>query len=339
MNAPVRPTPDRLAEIARQLSGRHVVVVGDLVADQFLYGEIARVSREAPVFILRHERTDTVPGGAANCAINLAALGARASLIGVVGADEVGRSLLSQLQLARVDNRGVVVSPGTNTTTKVRVLAGQAHSTRQQVIRVDYEQKLTPDRQRQESLMHNLRSAFAAAADAVIISHYNYGVSDEEITALLRELCGARPVPVIVDSRFRLTQYPDFTSATPNQDEVEHAFGKQFNKTIELEQAAALLRAQLNCPALLVTRGSQGMLLQEANQIPYHIAAVGGRDPVDVTGAGDTVIAAYTLALAAGATFVEAAHLANHAGGLVVMKRGTASVSPEELLSSVGSDK
>lgn len=330
-----RPTTQRLAEIAGMLSNRHVVVIGDLIADQFLYGEITRVSREAPVFILRHERTDTVPGGAANCAVNLAALGARTTLIGFIGDDEAGRTLRSKLQAADVDCRGVIASQSA-TTTKMRILAGQAHSTRQQVIRVDYEPEPRLDLQLQDNLQHNLRHAFSSA-DAVIISDYNYGVGSASVVALLHELQHARFVPIVVDSRFQLTKYAGFTSATPNEDELEHAFGKRLSNQSDLEQAAAQLRAQLACPALLVTRGPQGMLLQQADQPPCYLEPVGARDPVDVTGAGDTVIATYTLALAGGATFTEAAHLANYAGGLVVMKRGTASVSTEELLSSIQS--
>lgn len=336
MNSVPRPTTQRLVEIAEQLSGRRVVVAGDLIADQFLYGEIARVSREAPVFILRHERTDTVPGGAANCAVNLAALGAHAALVGSVGDDETGRTLLQKLQTAGVDCRGVIAAPGITTTTKLRVLAGQTHSTRQQVIRVDYESPPQFDEQRQEKLQQNLRAALSST-EAVIISDYNYGVAGASVVALLHELQLTRSVPIIVDSRFRLSEYAGFTSATPNEDELEHSFGRRLDTQQDLEQAAAQLRTRLACPALLITRGPQGMLLQEENQPPHYLNAVGARDPVDVTGAGDTVIASYTLALASGATFVEAAHLANFAGGLVVMKRGTASVSAAELISSIQS--
>ncbi len=334
MDASLRPTPERLAQIARQFQGRRVVVVGDLIADQFLYGEIARVSREAPVFILRHEHTDTVPGGAANCATNLAAFGAQTSLIGTVGDDESGRALLSQLKAARVNCDGVVVSPKSHTTTKVRILAGQAHSTRQQVIRVDYEGAILADAKIQESFCASLRHEFSTA-DASIISDYNYGVAGDEVTLLLQELRRDRNIPVIVDSRFRLTNYRGFTSATPNEDELEHALALRLENANDIESAASVLRTQLNCEALLVTRGPEGMLLQATGRPAYYINAVGARDPVDVTGAGDTVIAAYTLGLAVGATFAESAHIANHAGGLVVMKRGTASVSLEELLSSI----
>jgi rfaE bifunctional protein kinase chain/domain len=328
------PQQEQLAAIVRRFPQRKVVVVGDLVADQFLYGEITRVSREAPVLILRYERTVTTPGGAANCAANLAALDARAVLIGVVGEDEAGSALLEKLREAEVDCGGIVSSPTQRTTTKVRILAGQIHSTRQQVIRVDYEGAPLADENLREQLRQRLR-AEAEDADAIIISDYNYGVADEEIAAMVREVAGRRGIPVLVDSRFHLALFPNFASATPNEDEVEQLLGRQLADTAMLEAAGVELRERLGYNALLITRGNHGMMLLERGADPLHIEAVGAREPVDVTGAGDTVIATYTLSLASGAAYADAAHLANHAGGLVVMKRGTASINRQELLSSV----
>jgi len=323
---------ERLKMIVGRFSERRIVVVGDAVADRFLYGEISRVSREAPVLILRHERTETVPGGAANCAINLASLGAQVSLIGLVGEDEAGVALLDRLNAGGVSAGSVIQSSSVETTTKVRILAGQLHSTRQQVIRVDYEGKPLSD----ESLRTQLRSrllAEAARADAIIISDYNYGVADALMIEAVREATRARSIPVLVDSRFRLSEFSGFTSATPNEDEVEQLLG--MNHAGELEAAGVQLRERLGYRALLITRGGHGMLLVEEGSPPLHIEAVGALEAVDGTGAGDTVIAAYTLALASGATFSDAAQLANHAGGLVVMKRGTASINRDELVSSV----
>jgi rfaE bifunctional protein kinase chain/domain len=331
---------ERLGALVEDFSRRRVLVVGDLLADQFLYGEISRVSREAPVLILRHERTETMPGGAANCAANLASLGARVCLVGAVGQDEAGAALLDKLRAGGVECRGVVTQEGAQTTTKVRILAGQIHSTRQQVIRVDYEGGPLKDAAGvREQLRARLREE-ASEADAVIISDYNYGVVDEEMTATLREATHERGTPVIVDSRFSLTRFHGFVSATPNEDEVEGVFGKQLCEPAMLEKAGRELCEQLGYRALLITRGARGMILFEAGlDEPLHIEAVGASEPVDVTGAGDTVIATYTLALASGASFAEAARLANYAGGLVVMKRGTASISSEELLSSVNRRK
>jgi len=327
---------ERLAALVRAFEGRRVLVVGDLVADQFLFGEISRVSREAPVLILRHERTETVPGGAANCVMNLASLGARAAIVGVVGEDETGRTLVEKLEAAGVDCGGVIVSPSSKTTTKVRVLAGQAHSPRQQVIRVDYESEPLADDATGVEIIRLVEEK-ESGAEAVIVSDYNYGVAGAAVVERLRETARGGARPVLVDSRFRLREFAGFTSATPNEDEVEHVTGRRLANDDSLVEGGEQLRHELNFRALLVTRGKQGsMLFEENGDEPTRLSAVGSLDAVDVTGAGDTVIATYALALASGASFEDAAHLANHAGGVVVMKRGTACVAPQELLASLG---
>jgi rfaE bifunctional protein kinase chain/domain len=320
-----------LAKIVESFSGKRVVVIGDAIADQFIYGEISRVSREAPVFILRHEHTETTPGGAGNCAANLAALGARVELISVLGNDEPGKILYSKLREAGVGCDGVSVSGERRTTTKVRVLAGQIHSTRQQVIRIDYDNEPDFSPELKQVLTADITRALTGAA-AVIISDYNYGVANPEVAALVRDAVGPA-VPVLVDSRFRLSTFSGFSSATPNEDEVEQLLGVKHTDPAALESAAEQLRQRLGYKALLVTRGGNGMTLIEAEAAPLHIDAVGSRQPIDVTGAGDTVIATYAVALASGASFADAARLANLAGGLVVMKRGTATVSSDELVS------
>ena len=323
----------RLANIVNSFSQKRIVVIGDAIADQFIYGEISRVSREAPVFILRHEHTETTPGGAGNCAANLAALGAQVALISVLANDETGQILSGKLRGAGVDCSGVLLSDRRRTTTKVRVLAGQIHSTRQQVIRIDYDNEPGLSAELQERLRADISKA-VAGADAVIISDYNYGVADPQIGEAVREALGDRKIPILVDSRFRLAEFPGFTSATPNEDEVAELLGAEQADEEALASAAEQLRQRLGYEALLVTRGGHGMTLIEADTKPLHIDAVGSRQPVDVTGAGDTVIATYTLALASGASFADAARLANFAGGLVVMKRGTATVTNPELLAA-----
>lgn len=322
----------RMSTLVRGFAGRRVVVLGDLIADQFVSGEISRVSREAPVMILRHERTETVPGGAANCAMNLAALGARAAIVGVVGEDSAGRELLERLKGAGVDCSGVVVAPGHGTTTKVRILAGHAHSTRQQVVRLDYESELLKDESVRADIASNVGAAFEQA-EAAVVSDYNYGVACASTVAPLRRAKGR--VPVVVDSRFRMREFAGFDSATPNEDEVEQVAGRRFSDADALAREGERLRAELGYRALLVTRGKHGMLLLEEGAQPLHLDAVGSHDAVDVTGAGDTVIATYALALASGTDYATAARLANHAGGVVVLKRGTACVYPPELLASL----
>jgi rfaE bifunctional protein kinase chain/domain len=325
---------ERLISIVRRFPQRRILVVGDSVADQFVYGAISRVSREAPVFILRHEHTETLPGGAANCAFNLASLGASVSLIGVAGDDEAGRGLVGKLNAAGVDCSGLVISDKLRTTTKVRILAGQLHSTRQQVIRIDYDGQPLNDADLRERLRECVLEQ-TRAADAVIISDYNYGVADAEMATFTRDAATARKIYVLADSRFRLSNFAGFTSATPNQDEVEQLLGKQLTTPAHLEAAGEDLRDKLGYRALLITRGSQGMILFEEGVAPVQIDAVGAREPVDVTGAGDTVMAAYTLALASDSSFPDAARLANYAGGLVVMKRGTGTITSDELENSV----
>ena len=324
---------NRLAKIVEGFLGKRIVVIGDAIADQFIYGEISRVSREAPVFILRHEHTETTPGGAGNCAANLAALGAKVELISVLGSDEPGKILYSKLREAGVGCDGVTVSADRRTTTKVRVLAGQIHSTRQQVIRIDYDNEPDFSPELKEVLSADI-TRLLTGAEAVIISDYNYGVANPETAELVRDAVGST-VPVLVDSRFRLSIFSGFSSATPNEDEVEQLLGVKHADPAALESAAEQLRQRLGYKALLVTRGGNGMTLIEADTAPLHIDAVGSRQPIDVTGAGDTVIATYALALASGASFAEAARLANFAGGLVVMKRGTATVSADELVSVI----
>lgn len=325
---------ERLISIVRRFRDRRALVVGDAIADQFVYGAISRVSREAPVFILSHEQTETVPGGAANCAMNLVSLGARVSLIGAVGDDAAGRALIDRLETAGIDCRGVLVLPQIQTTTKVRILAGQLHSTRQQVIRIDYDGNALHSLEVQAQLRDRV-GEYGQDSDAVIISDYNYGAADKTMSKAVQTAVNSKKTPVLVDSRFKLSDFPGFTSATPNQDEVEQLLGQQFKNLSELESAGEQIRARLGYRALLVTRGSQGMVLFEDGVAPIYINAVGAREPVDVTGAGDTVIATYALAIASDASFSDAARLANYAGGLVVMKRGTSSISAEELEHSI----
>lgn len=323
-----------LEDLVNQFKRRKIIVIGDAVADQFLYGAISRVSREAPVFILRHEQTETVPGGAANAALNVAALGASCMLLGVVGADENGRKIVEKLRAKGVETKFLIQSENWQTTAKIRIFAGQPHAPRQQVIRIDYENENGLAAEIQTETIRNLRFA-AESADAVIVSDYNYGAASKTIAEELRNIAREKNIPVFVDSRFRLTDFAGATAATPNEDEVEGIWQKQFKTVSELETAAEESRAKLELQALLVTRGKNGMILLENGKEPQHFPVVGSQDAVDVTGAGDTVMAAFALASVSGASFAEAAMLANHAGGLAVMKRGTATVTQKELLNSI----
>jgi rfaE bifunctional protein kinase chain/domain len=309
---------------------KKIAILGDLVADQFLSGTISRVSREAPVFILRHDETETLAGGAANAAVNIASLGGKPLLAGLIGCDANGALLSTKLGSAGVDCTAVVAAESIATTTKIRVLAGQHYAPRQQVIRIDYENQAPIAEsvidQLEENLVH-----IAASADAIVISDYGYGVAASRLIKRAGELSRKRGIPLLIDSRFRLRDFAGSTSATPNQEEIEAILGKNFTYS-DCEK----LRQDLQLESLLVTRGNKGMLLLENGKAPLQIPAVGGLEPVDVTGAGDTVIAVYALAIASGLSFTDAANIANHAGGLVVMKKGTASATADELLLSIG---
>ncbi|MFT3743708.1 MAG: PfkB family carbohydrate kinase [Pyrinomonadaceae bacterium] len=308
-----------------------VVIIGDLVADQFLNGTISRVSREAPVFILRHDNTSTVPGAAANAAVNVASLGGKTILIGIAGEDANGKTLLDGLANHNVDSTGVITTTDFETTTKIRVLAGQHYAARQQVIRIDYENSSEIS----DEIKYKLRNELARRAestDAIIVSDYGYGAVFPEIFADARAIAERRGIPLVVDSRFRLPELSKATTATPNREEVEQVLGENFTA-----DDCVALRERLGLTALLVTNGNKGMLLCEKEKAPLTIDVVGSTEPVDVTGAGDTVIAAYALGLASSLSFADAANVANHAGGLVVMKKGTASVTADELLASLAS--
>lgn len=307
---------------------RRVMVVGDIVADQYLDGTITRVSREAPVFILRHDETRTFPGAAANAAANVAALGAAPTLVGVVGDDAASEDLGSALERAQIEQESIVRSVRSRTTTKVRVLGGQPHATRQQVIRIDYESD-RPTSAIEDALVERIHSGISNA-DAVIVSDYGYGVVSDRVFNEIISAAASRDIPVILDSRFRLSEFHGATSATPNQEEVEAILGRGFTNS-DCEH----LRERLGLRCLLVTNGNKGMSLFERGREPFLLDVVGSSSAVDVTGAGDTVIATFALALSASAETIEAASIANHAGGIVVMKKGTATASSAELIDSI----
>ncbi len=330
---PPRSPAQQLATLVHAFPNVTITVLADLVADEFLFGEIARVSREAPVLILKHRDSAVVPGGGANAIANLAALGVNVLPVGVVGEDEPGRLLLQHFKHHRIPTSGILKLRGYQTVTKTRILAGHTHSSRQQVVRIDREPQAAPDGHSLRTLAEAARE-FATASDALLISDYGYGVASPDVWNAIRG--SLRGIPVTLDSRYRLLQYQGITAATPNEAEVEEALGARIGEHDDRLAAAgrALLdRMKLDC--VVITRGRDGMVAfprrRPAVSIPIH----GSDEVADVTGAGDTVIATFTAALAAGADAVAAARLANYAGGIVVMKRGTATLSRDELLAAV----
>jgi rfaE bifunctional protein kinase chain/domain len=326
---------ERLKKIVEAFPNLTVTLLGDLVADEFVFGEISRVSREAPVLILKHRERTVVPGGAANAANNLADLGVNVLPVGIVGDDEPGRMLLKYFRHKRIPVSGVLKEKNYTTVTKTRILAGMTHTARQQVVRVDREPQQAPNSHLTRELYLAARN-YVHASDALLVSDYGYGAATPAIVNALREKGKIGSTPIILDSRYRLTQYSGATAATPNEPEVEEALGVRIGQDWnKLVAAGEQIMARMKLQSLVITRGRDGMVAFDQKHKPVDIPIIGSDQVADVTGAGDTVIAALTAALAAGATTEEAAQLANYAGGIVVMKRGTATVSRAELLQAI----
>ncbi len=327
----------RLLSIVDRFAGKRIAVAGDFVLDRFVHGLPKRISREAPVLILAWSREESVPGGGANTVANVAALSGKPAPAGAVGADAEGRALAALFERAGVDASGLVAVEGYATPTKTRILGGGVHSIRQQVVRIDREDVLPEDPALSAKLRDNVRRAAAGAA-VLVLSDYGYGSSRPEWIAAARE---ANPsIRVLVDSRFRLTDYAGADAATPNEEELERATGEPLDDEEEkFLRAGRALLARLASPALLVTRGSRGMALFRADRETFSIPVSGTAQVADVTGAGDTVMATFALALAAGASEPEAALLSNFAGGIVVMKMGTATLGPAELREAIELDR
>lgn len=322
-------TLEGLETIVARFAGVPVVLLGDLVLDEFAYGEIARVSREAPVLILDYKRSKYVPGGGANAAANLAALGASVRVVGRVGRDEAGARILELLEERRIARTGILRDPTYDTPVKTRILAGGAHTSKQQIVRVDRGRTRQPlGRRAGDVLLQRLRRASRGAA-ALLVADYDFGAASPALLERARSL----PPLVTLDSRFRVLEFRGVTAATPNVAEVEQALGQPLEDDDpgSLASAGASMRRTLRAQAVVITQGSRGMTLFERGRAPRSFPPFGGDEVADVTGAGDTVISAFTLAIAAGGSFSQATCLANVAGGLVVMKRGTATVSAVEI--------
>lgn len=323
---------ERLRRIVESFPKITVTVAGDMVADEFIFGEISRVSREAPVLILRHRERRVVPGGGANAVNNLADLGVNVLPVGLVGDDEPGRLLLRGFRHKRIPVSGVLRDKSYRTITKTRILAGMTHTWRQQVVRVDREPESEPNHRLQRELVLAARE-YARASDALLISDYGYGAATPAILNAIREKGNLKGVPVVLDSRHRMLQYSGVAAATPNEPEVEEALGFEIGQNwSRLRTAGEEIVSRMKLQSLVITRGRDGMVAFSRRHKPVDIPIFGSDEVADVTGAGDTVIATFTAALAAGATTEEAAYLANYAGGIVVMKRGTATVSAQELM-------
>jgi rfaE bifunctional protein kinase chain/domain len=334
----VSTTTARLEACVRGFLSRRVVVLGDFVVDEFLHGDIARVSREAPVLVLEHRHTEAVLGGGGNSVANLHALGARPVPVGVIGDDAAGKHLLAALRERRIDASHVVVVRGYATPCKTRVLAGGIHTRRQQIVRID---RGSPRGRLAATIERRLSVALGRAlrsAEGLLVADYGYGSASPAILDHVLGPLRRRELVVTVDSRARVERYRGVTACTPNQEELENALHTGPLDDATVAAAGQELRRRTNARAVLVTRGARGMVLVERGRPPLAVPAWGS-EVADVTGAGDTVIAAFTVACIAGGSLSDASRLANYAAGLVVAKPGTATTTRAEILDAVYQDR
>jgi rfaE bifunctional protein kinase chain/domain len=309
-----------------------VLVLGDMVADEYVIGRPARISREAPVLILHHAQTFVRPGGATNTAYNLCMLGAATRVVGVIGDDEMGRSLRHTLEESCIDTSGLILDPRRPTSTKTRVLAKGTQEVQQQIVRVDRVDVSVIDGPLRDGMIDALRQALCEV-DALLISDYENGVMSPEVIDACLPAAHRQGIPVIVDSHGDLFRFKGVTAATPNQPEAEATLHTVIDDTDDLEAAGAALLEGMEAEGIMITRGSEGIALFERGQPPYTlpIAMKSESEVVDPTGAGDTVAAVFTLALSSGASMRTAAYLGDIAGGEVVRKLGAATLTREEL--------
>lgn len=327
----MRKEKEQLLKIIDAFSNKSIAVWGDLILDEYLYGTTRRISREAPVLIISYRNKEYALGGGGNSLLNLKDLGARPVPVGVIGNDDAGRRILRILKQMKVSTDYVLTEKTYHTPIKTRILAGEESTRKQQILRIDKEARVPETKDLKRRLLNSIEKAHKNS-DALLISDYNYFTVKEDLFRKI--LPGIKRVkkPVALDSRFRPTDFKGVTVLTPNEPEVEHALHIELDDKEEMvRKAGRQLLNRAEAQAVLITRGSKGMVLFERGRPAFEIPIFGSTNIVDVTGAGDTVVSVFTLALASGASFKQAAILANYAGGIVVMKKGTASLSPQEL--------
>ncbi len=320
----------RFLQLLDAFASRRIAVVGDFLLDQYLLGTTARVSREAPIVVVDYQETVHHPGGAANAAQNVTALGGHALAVGVVGADREADALLTLLGERGVDTKSLFALATAATSLKLRILAGEMNAQKQQVARVDRSHKVVLDAGAKEKLIAAVEAA-AASCDAMLLADYALGVLADDVARRAIDACRARGVPVVVDSRYRAFAFRGATVATPNEVEAMAAFGADDEADLLDGKRLARGLSQAGIESVIVTRGSKGMVVCGPRGEITSIGIAGSRQATDVTGAGDTVSAVVALSLAAGASLEEAARMATFAAAVVVMKRGTATASPDEV--------
>jgi D-glycero-beta-D-manno-heptose-7-phosphate kinase len=318
-----------LLALTRALPGARVGVIGDVAADMYVSGQTDRVSREAPVIIVRYEKQWVRPGCAANVACNVASLGAQVHLVSLVGPDEPGHGLMDLMRDAHVDTSGVLVMPDMHTSCKTRFLAGAKSTTRQQVFRLDRVTEGYPSKGAQSLLLERL-DQLSDVVDVWIASDYGAGLIDDAVLEKLRQI--SKRKIVLADSRYHLTRYCGITAIKPNQEEALASVGLEKDDGLDtMADVAHRLRRQVQTRAVLVTLGNKGMMLAEGEGEASYIPAAGSDQIVDLTGAGDTAVAVLAAGLSAGGSFLQSACLANAAGGVVVMRHGAATASLDDI--------
>ena len=325
----------RLMQLIVGMEKKNIMIIGDVVADVYLEGRISRISREAPVLILEHMAENVVPGGAANAIHNAATLGGQVFAVGIVGDDFPGRELDRILAGKTVNTAGLIADSTRPTITKTRVMAGGQATVRQQVVRIDRETKAPVSANTQQCLWDYVLEILPAMS-VVVFSDYGSGTISPNLRTTVIELCNSRGIPCIVDSRYNILDYQGITVVKQNESEAAAALGWDSLDEQSLLEAGRFILDRLEAQAVLITRGPDGMTLFEKDGNITHIPVTNKSEVYDVTGAGDTVVAAMALALAAGATYRQAADLANHAAGIVVRKLGTATTTPLELEEAIG---
>ncbi len=326
---------ERFKEIIGRFKERKIAVFGDIVADIYIYGKPFRLSREAPVLVVRHDGERTVPGSAGNTIRNLSCLGIRVFPLCVLGDDEPGGFLLREFSRMNVELDGLIVAENRTTTTKTRIMAGDDHTSKQQVIRIDREPEKPLPKQVEDRLAAYL-DRISNEVDAFIVSDYGYDLITPTLLEKLRAIAAHKTV--VVDSRHRFRSFTGVTVITPNESEAEEISGQRLTSSQDAIRVGQRLIEELGLEAVLITRGNRGMVLMERSGDASDIPICGSDEITDVTGAGDTVAAVLTASLTAGASFYEAARLSNYAGAIVVMKSGTATASPEELIHLIEQD-
>ena len=321
--------------LINKLKNINILIIGDMVADVYLKGNISRVSREAPVLVLEHAGEKVVPGGAANVVHNIATLGGQAFAVGLIGNDKAGSGLRAILNNKNVETTGLIVEENRPTITKTRIIAGGSATVSQQIVRIDQEMK-SPILSQTEKNLINILKQVIDKIDAVVLSDYGSGMLSDKIRSFIIESCQEKNIKTIVDSRYDILKFEGVSFVKQNEAEAAKAVGFELTNEDAVVTAGKILLEKLQAEGIIISRGEQGMSLIQDNGEIHHIPVVDKSEVFDVSGAGDTAVAAFILAIASGAKPVEATKIANFAAGIAVRKLGTATVSNEELNEVLG---